>query len=55
MPNAGNTPPARKPYGSAAEELHDFVGFIGAHQAGVDEHAGELVADGFVDQNGSDG
>jgi hypothetical protein len=39
----------------AAEELHYLFGFVGAHEAGVDENARELVADGFVDKHGGDG
>ncbi len=30
------------------EHFHDLVAFVFAQQAVVDEHAGELVADGFV-------
>ncbi|MNS62223.1 hypothetical protein D3C72_952770 [compost metagenome] len=35
------------------EGLHDLLAFVQAQQAVVDEHAGELVADGFVDQGSS--
>ncbi len=38
-----------------AEHLDDFVGFIFAQQAVVNEDAGQLVADGFVDQDRGDG
>ncbi|MDT4821147.1 hypothetical protein FQZ97_543100 [compost metagenome] len=34
------------------EGLHNLLAFIQAQQAVVDEHAGELVADGLVDQRG---
>ena len=34
----------------AAEQLDDLVGLVQAHQAVVDEDAGELVADRLVDQ-----
>ena len=39
----------------AAKHRHDFVGFGLAHQAMIDEHAGELIADRFVDQHGGHG
>ena len=38
-----------------AEEGDDLLGLALAHQAGVDEDAGELVADRLVDQDGGDG
>ncbi len=38
-----------------AEGLDDLVAFALAHEAVVDEHAGELVADRFVDEHGCDG
>ena len=38
-----------------AEERDDLLGFGCAHQAVVDEDAGELVADGLVDQHRGDG
>ena len=38
----------------AAEQRHDFIGFARAHQAVVDEDAGELIADRFVDQHRRD-
>jgi hypothetical protein len=34
-----------------AEHGDDFIGLVEPHQAVVDEHAGELVADGLVDQH----
>src|ERR1019366_6005109 len=34
-----------------AEQAHHLVGLAGAHQAGVDEDASELVADRFMDQH----
>jgi hypothetical protein len=34
----------------AGEHVHHHVAFVQAQQAVVDEHAGELVADGAVDQ-----
>ena len=37
-----------------AEEGDDLLGLALAHQAGVDEDAGELVADRLVDQHGGD-
>ena len=37
-----------------AEEGDDLLGLALAHQAGVDEDAGELVADRLVDQDGRD-
>ncbi|MEY5025724.1 MAG: hypothetical protein RLZZ244_1252 [Verrucomicrobiota bacterium] len=37
-----------------AEELLDGLGFVGAQEAVVDEDAGELVADGAVDEGGGD-
>ncbi len=39
----------------AAEQAHDLVGFVEAHQAVVDEDAGELVADRLVNEDGGDG
>ena len=38
----------------AAEGLLDLVALAGAHEAGVDEDAGELVADRLVDERGGD-
>ena len=38
-----------------AEEPDDLLGLAEPHQAVVDEHAGELVADRLVDQDGRDG
>jgi hypothetical protein len=35
-----------------AEQGDDLVGLVLAQQAGVDEHAGQLVADRLVDQDG---
>ena len=35
-----------------AEQRHDLVGLARAHQAGVDEDAGQLFADRLVDQDG---
>ena len=37
-----------------AEQLDDLGGLVLAHQAVVDEDAGQLVADGLVDQHGGD-
>ncbi|KAF0806036.1 cytosine deaminase [Alcanivorax xiamenensis] len=37
------------------EHFHDLVAFAVAEETVVDEDAGELVADGFVQQRGSDG
>jgi hypothetical protein len=37
-----------------SEGLDHLVAFVLAHQAGVDEHAGELVADRLVHQGGGD-
>ena len=37
-----------------AEQGDDFVRLACAHHAGIDEDAGELVADRFVDQDGGD-
>ena len=39
----------------AAEGLDDLLALALAHQAGVDEHAGELGADGPVHEGGGDG
>ena len=36
----------------AAEGLDDLLALALAHQAGVDEHARELVADGLVHERG---
>ncbi len=36
----------------AAERLHHLLGFVLAHQAVVDEDAGQLVADRLVDEQG---
>jgi hypothetical protein len=38
-----------------AKQRHDLLGLVRPHQAVIDEHAGELLADGFVDQHRSDG
>ena len=38
----------------AAEGLLDLLGFVEAQQPGVDEHAGELVADGLVHERRGD-
>ena len=38
----------------AAEQAHDLLRLALAHQAVVDEHAGELVADRLVDQHRGD-
>ncbi|MNX96311.1 hypothetical protein D3C86_1286230 [compost metagenome] len=37
------------------EQFRDLLGLVLAQQAGVDEDAGQLIADGFVDQDGGDG
>ena len=37
-----------------AEQADDLLGLVGAHQAMIDEHAGQLVADRFVDQHRRD-
>ena len=37
-----------------AEQADDLLGLVGAHQAVVDEHAGQLVADRLVDQHRRD-
>ncbi len=37
------------------EHVHHHVAFVQAQQAVVDEHAGQLVANGAVDQRGGDG
>ena len=37
-----------------AEQPHDFLALARAHQAVIDEHAGELVADRLVDQHRGD-
>ncbi len=34
------------------EDLHDLVAFVEAHEAVIDEHAGQLVANGLVQQRG---
>ena len=39
----------------AAEQRDDLLAFARAHQAGIDEDAGELVADRFMDQHRGDG
>ena len=39
----------------ALERLDDLVALVLAHEAGVDEHAGELVADGLVHERGGHG
>ena len=36
---------------AVAEQRDDLLGFRLAHQAVIDEHAGELIADGLVDQH----
>ena len=38
-----------------AEQAHDLLGLGLAHQAVIDEDAGQLVADRLVDQHGGDG
>ena len=38
----------------SAERLLDLLGLAGPHQAGVDEHAGELVTDRLVHEGGGD-
>ena len=38
-----------------AEQRNDFVRLACTHQTGIDEDAGELIADRFVDENGRDG
>ena len=38
-----------------AEQSDDLFGLVHPHQSVVDEDAGQLVADRFVDQNGGDG
>ena len=38
----------------APEGLLDLLGLAGPHQAGIDEHAGQLVTDRLVDQGGRD-
>ena len=38
----------------AAERLDDLLGLVGAHEAMVDEYAGELLADGLVDEQRGD-
>ena len=38
----------------AAEQIDDGLALVQAQQAVVDEHAGELVADRFVNENGGD-
>ena len=35
-----------------AEQADDFIGLAAAHQAGIHEDAGQLVADRFMDQDG---
>ena len=37
-----------------AEQRDDLLGLARAHQAVVDEHAGQLIADRFVDEDGGD-
>ena len=39
----------------AAEELDDIRRLVGAHQAVIDEDAGQLIADRLVDQHCGDG
>ena len=39
----------------AAEQRHDLLGFAKPQQPVIDEHAGELIADRFVDQHRGDG
>ena len=34
------------------EDLHDLVAFVEAHEAVIDEHADQLIADGLVQQRG---
>ena len=38
-----------------AEQPHHLVGLVEAHEAVVDEDAGELLADRLMDQHGGDG
>jgi len=38
----------------AAEQVDDGLAFVQAQQAVIDEHAGELVADRFVNENSGD-
>ena len=38
----------------ATKQTHDFVRFALTHEAVIDEHAGELVADRLVDEHGRD-
>ena len=40
---------------AAGEHVHHHLAFVRAQQAMVDEHAGELVADGAMDQRGGHG
>ncbi len=37
------------------EQIDHGLGLVEPQQAVIDEHAGELVADGFVDQHRGDG
>lgn len=37
-----------------AEQVHDLIALTLTHQAVVDIHTGQLVADGFVDEHGND-
>ncbi len=36
---------------AVAKQRHDLVGLGEPHQAVIDQHAGELLADRFVDQH----
>jgi hypothetical protein len=38
-----------------AEQLHHLVRLVEAHQAVVDEDAGQLLADRLMDEDGGDG
>ena len=65
---SGSVTPSRPPRKSAlgvdvhqrdvvavAEQAHDLLGLARAHQAVIDEHAGQLLADRLVDQHRRDG
>ena len=39
----------------SAERLRHLLGLVRAHEAVVDEDAGELIADRLVDEQGDDG
>ena len=40
---------------TASEHVHDHVAFVQAQEAMINKHAGELIADGAVDERGGDG